>query len=205
MAISNAKFLVLLVLTLPALRAHCAVHAAAAQPITLDAQSADYSPSNIVFRKVRITQGNMSIYADQGQGQGQGTKESTQLNFDNSLWLFRGNVKITLDVGELTSDDAQINFDKQLLSKAVVNGKPAAFEQRIAKTGKVAQGHADTIDYDAVRGIIHLTKNGWLSDGQYEVKGDSLKYNVAAQTIVAEGSDQESRVHIIVTPPPSKP
>ena len=33
-----------------------------------------------------------------------------------------------------------------------------------------------------------------------------LKYNVLAQNIVAESSEQGSqRVHIIITPPPSKP
>ena len=42
-----------------------------------------------------------------------------------------------MDQGQLTSDEAEITFAKKLLSKAVVNGKPAAFEQRIAKTGKI--------------------------------------------------------------------
>jgi lipopolysaccharide transport protein LptA len=67
-------------------------------------------------------------------------------------------------------------------------------------------GHADTIDYDADKGIVRLTKNAWLSDGQDEVRGESLKYNVVAQTIVADAAEQGSqRVHIIIAPPPSKP
>ncbi len=120
----------------------------------------------------------MSVTADQGQA----TREALGGNFDNSLWVFRGNVKITMDQGQLTADDAQINFVKKLLSKAVANGKPAEFEQRIEKTGKIAHGHADTIDYDAGKGMVRLTKNAWLSDGQNEVRGESLKYNVLAQT-----------------------
>ena len=88
----------------------------------------------------------------------------------------------------------------------MVNGKPAAFEQRVAKTGKVAHGRADTIDYDARKGVVRLSKNAWLSDGQTEIRGESLKYDVLAQSIVAEGAEQGSqRVHIIITPPPSKP
>jgi len=115
-------------------------------------------------------------------------------------------VKITMDQGLLTSDDAEINFTKKLLSKAVANGKPAQFEQRIAKTGKLAQGHADTIDYDAARGIVRLVKNAWISDGQNEIRGESLKYNVLAQSIIADAAEQNSqRVHIIITPPPAKP
>ena len=166
------------------------------QAISLDAQSSelDYKNNNLIFHKVRITQGNMSVAADQAQ--------ATGLDFENSRWVFRGNVRITLDQGQLTSDEAEITFSKKLLSKAIVNGNPAAFEQRIAKTGKLAQGRAELIDYDVAKGVVHLSKNAWLSDGQNEIRGESLKYNVLAQNIVAEASEQGSqRVHIIITPP----
>jgi lipopolysaccharide transport protein LptA len=174
-----------------------------AGPINLDAQSSelDLRTNNVFFRKVRIAQGLMSVTADQGQA----TRESIG-TFDNSLWVFRGNVKITMEGGQLMADDAQIDFVKKLLSKAVAHGKPAEFEQRIEKTGKIAHGHADDIDYDATKGVVRLTKNAWLSDGQNEVRGESLKYNVLAQSIVADAADQNSqRVHIIITPTPSKP
>src|SRR5450631_4357233 len=181
------------------------LHAATPHPpqgIVLDAQSADGSFDNVVFRKVRITQGSMSISADVGQG----TRKSSRLDFENSLWVFRGNVKIAVDEGQLLSDDAEITFDKQLLSKAVANGNPAAFEERVAKSGKLAHGNADTIDYDARKGIVRLLKNAYLSDGQIEVRGETLKYNIQSQTIVAEAAEQGSqRVHIVVPPPPSKP
>lgn len=206
MAVSTVKTLALIALSLPTSQVISAVSAARpqAQPIVLDAQSADgdLANNNIIFRKVRISQGDMSVAADVGQG----TQQKTRLDFDNSLWVFRGNVKISVDHGQLTSDDAQINFIKQVLSKAVVNGKPAAFEQHVAKTGKLAQGHADTIEYDAGLGLVRLSKNAWLSDGQTEIRGESLKYNVLAQSIVAEAAEQGSqRVHIVITPPPAKP
>jgi len=166
------------------------------QAISLDAQSSelDYKNNNLIFRKVRITQGDMSVAADQAQ--------ATGLDFENSRWVFRGNVRITMNQGELTSEEAEITFAKKLLSKAIVNGNPAAFEQRIEKTGKLARGRADTIDYDVAKGVVHFSKNAWLSDGQNEIRGESLKYNVLAQNIVAESAEQGSqRVHIIITPP----
>jgi lipopolysaccharide transport protein LptA len=169
------------------------------QTITLDAQSSelDAKNNNLLFRKVRIAQGTMAVTAEQAQ--------ATGLDFDNSHWVFRGNVKITMDQGQLSSDEAEITFAKKLLAKALVNGKPAVFEQHIAKTGKLAKGHADTIDYDVAKGIVHFSKNAWLSDGDREILGESLKYNVLAQTILAEASEQGSqRVHIIITPPPPK-
>src|SRR6202011_5652393 len=129
MAASTLKAVALFALALSALQA-IAAHLDQ-QAISLDAQSSelDYKNNNLIFRKVRISQGNMSVAAEQAQ--------ATGLDFDNSRWVFRGNVKITMDQGQLTSDDAEITFAKKLLSKAIVNGKPAAFEQRIAKTGKL--------------------------------------------------------------------
>jgi lipopolysaccharide transport protein LptA len=189
-----------------ALAAPAAAPAAPPNPATiaLDAQSSelDLKSNNVYFRKVRIAQGAMSVTADQGQA----TREALSGNFENSLWVFRGNVKITMQDGLLTADEAQIDFVKKLLAKAVAYGKPAEFEQKIEKTGKIAHGHADSIDYDATKDVVRLSKNAWLSDGQNEVRGELLKYNVQAQSIVADAAEQGSqRVHIIITPPPSKP
>jgi lipopolysaccharide export system protein LptA len=204
MAASSLKNLVLIALAVQGGQAAAAAAPPAQQTITLDAQSSelDLRSNNVVFHKVRISQGTMSVSADQGQA----TRQASGLDFDNSLWIFRGNVKITMDQGQLTADDAQINFTKKLLAKAVANGSPAEFQQRIAKTGKIARGHAQTIDYDAAKGIVRLLKNAWLSDQQNEIRGESLKYNLLAQSIVAEAAEQGSqRVHIIITPPPAKP
>ncbi|MGO8829774.1 MAG: lipopolysaccharide transport periplasmic protein LptA [Steroidobacteraceae bacterium] len=204
MATSNLKRFIAFALALQIGHAAAATAPAKQEVISLDAQSSelDLRNNNVEFRKVRIAQGNMTVSADQGQA----TRQASGLDFDNSVWMFRGNVKITMDQGQLSADEAQINFVKKLLAKAVANGTPAEFQQRIEKTGKIAHGHADTIDYDASKGIVRLSKNAWLSDGQNEIRGESLKYNLLAQSIVAEAAEQNSqRVHIIITPPPSKP
>jgi lipopolysaccharide export system protein LptA len=204
MAASTLKLLAVFALLAPSVQASAAAARETQQPILLDAQSTelDLRTNNAIFHKVRISQGSMSVSADQGQA----TKHTTGLDFDNSLWVFRGNVKITMDQGQLTSDDAQITFTNKVLTKAVADGKPAEFEQHIAKTGKVAQGHADIIDYDVAKGQIHLSKNAYLTNGDNEIRGESLKYNILAQNVVAEEAEQGSqRVHIIITPPPKSP
>ena len=96
MAASTLKAFALFALALPAAQA-LAVQAEQ-QAIALDAQSSelDYKNNNLIFRKVRISQGNMSVAADQAQ--------ATGLDFENSRWVFRGNVKITMEQGQLTSD-----------------------------------------------------------------------------------------------------
>ena len=169
-------------------------------PISLDAQSSDldYRNNIIVFRKVKITQGKMSVEADQAQANG--------VNFDNSRWNFRGGVKISVDGGLLRSDDAEITFANKLLTKAVINGTPAEFEQPREKKGQVARGRANLIVYDVQQGTVNLSKDAWLSDGQNEIRGESLKYSVREQRVIADAAEQGShRVHITITPPPAKP
>ena len=203
MAASNVELLILLLASL-ALGGAALAAPPKQQAIVLDADSFDggLASNKVTFHKVRINQGDMSISADLGQG----VQQKSGIDFDNSVWNFRGNVKIIMEHGQLNSDDAQIVFVKQLLSKAIANGKPASFQQKIEKTGKVAQGRADTIDYDAGKHLIRLSKSAWLSDGQTEIRGEALKYDMLAQSIVAEAAEQNSqRVHIVITPPPAKP
>jgi lipopolysaccharide transport protein LptA len=178
--------------------------AAAQEPIDVTAQYEEVDGKNksIFLRKVRIAQANMTLTADQGQVNGTGVENA----FDNSVWVFRGSVKVTMDQGVLNSDEARVTFSNKVLSFAVVTGKPATFQQKIAKSDKMAHGHADTIEYDVTKGIIHLTQDAFLDNGQYEVHGESLKYDVARQVSSAEAAEQGSqRVHIIITPPPKSP
>src|SRR3984957_17837609 len=139
MAASTLKVLAVFALLAPCVQATAAAVGGTQQPILLDAQSTevDLRTNNAIFHKVRISQGNMSVSADQGQA----TKHTTGLDFDNSLWVFRGNVKITMDQGQLTSDDAQITFAKKPIANAVANGRAAELEEPLVKTGKNRHAH----------------------------------------------------------------
>jgi lipopolysaccharide export system protein LptA len=207
MAVSSRNLLALVALIAPLAQANAAAAAVAPDrqaPILLDAQSTsiDLKTNSAVFSKIRISQGAMSITADQGQA---GQQRSADLYFENNVWNFRGNVKITVEQGLLLSDDAQITFVNSVLSKAIVNGKPASFEQTVAKTGKLAKGNAETIDYDAAKHLVRFSKNAYLSNGDNDIRGQSLKYDVLAQKVIAEAEEQNSqRVRITITPPPPK-
>jgi lipopolysaccharide transport protein LptA len=206
MAVSSpGKLLALAALLAPLAQANAAAVARDRQAdILLDSLSVsiDLKTNSAVFTKIRISQGGMSITADQGQANEQ---RSTDLYFENNVWNFRGNVKITVEQGQLFSDDAQITFVNNVLSKAVVNGKPASFEQTVTKTGKPAKGHAETIDYDAAKHLVRFLKNAYVTNGDHEMLGQSVKYDILGQKVIADEAEQNSqRVHIIITPPPPK-
>lgn len=206
MAVSSRNLLALVALIAPLAQANAASNVVRDRqaPILLDAQSTsiDLKTNSAVFSKIRISQGAMSITADQGQA---GQQRSADLYFENNVWNFRGNVKITVEQGLLLSDDAQITFVNSVLSKAIANGKPASFEQTVAKTGKLAKGNAETIDYDAAKHLVRFSKNAYLSNGDNDIRGQSLKYDVLGQKVIADAEEQNSqRVRITITPPPPK-
>jgi lipopolysaccharide transport protein LptA len=205
MAVSYAKRLAAWALLAPAACLSAAVIKDTQLPILLDAQSGtvDLKTGNEIFHKVRISQGDMVITADQAQASQPGTK----LNFDNSVLVFRGAVKITTEQGQLTADEAQLTFINNVFTKAVATGKPAAFEQRIVKSGKQAKGNAESIDYDVAKGMVRFSTNAYLSlnDPQFEIRGQVLKYDAANQKVIAPEDEQGSqRIHSIFTPPPPK-
>jgi lipopolysaccharide transport protein LptA len=204
---SRARLLTLAALLAPLAAANAAPATFARDrqvPILLEAQatSIDLKTNSAVFTKIRISEGGMSITADQGQASEQ---RSADLYFQDNVWNFRGNVKIVVEQGQLFSDDAQITFVNNVLTKAIANGKPASFEQTVAKSGKLAKGHADTIDYDAAKHLVRFLKDAYVTNGDHEMLGQSVKYDILAQKIIAEEAEQNSqRVRIVITPPPPK-
>ncbi len=172
-------------------------------PIDMTASSfeTDRKNNTISVRKVHIVQGAMTLTADQGQVNG----SSVENSFDNSVWNFKGSVKVTMEGGALNSDEAQVTFLNKVLSKAVVTGRPATFQQKIPKSDKTATGHADNIDYDINKGLVRLTRDAYLNNGQVEANGESLKYDIGRQVSTTDAGEQDSqRVHFVITPPPPK-
>lgn len=166
------------------------------RPITLDARSSDfdYRNSTLVFKGVKIAQGDLAIEADEAT--------ATGLNFADSRWAFRGNVKITVPDGSLASDDARITFAKNEIANALITGKPATFQQQRDKG--VARGRARRIEYDFGAGTVRLSDGAWLSDGTNEIDGRTLVYSMKDQRVLAAAAEQQDqRVRITINP--SKP
>ncbi len=185
------------------LGACCVLTAAAAiaavhdreQPINLEAASSDFDYKNntLLFRRVKITQGELQVEADEAR--------ATGLNFENSEWNLLGQVRILVPEGRLTSSQASVLFRDNEIVRAVISGKPAKFQQRLKDGGQLAQGEADGIEYDVRAGTVRLSGGAWLSDGNNEIRGDTLIYNIGAQRVVANPEEKDpGGVRITITP-----
>jgi lipopolysaccharide transport protein LptA len=164
------------------------------KPIQLDARSSDfdYKNSTLVFQGVRIAQGPLAVEADEAI--------ATGLNFEDSHWTFRGNVKITTADGALNSNDAKVQFANNQISTALVTGGPASFQQK-REDGSLARGRANRIEYDFARGTVRLSEGAWLSDGVNEINGRTLVWSMTDRRVLATAAEQGSqRVRITINP-----
>ena len=135
----------------------------------------DYRKNRARFKDVVITQGETRIEAAEANVEG-------GLDFENGQWTVTGNVRIRAEGGNLKSDKAVVSFSNNLISRAVITGSPAEFEQQ-RKDGVTSRGHANTIDYEPGSGSVSLKQNAWISDGCNEIKGQQLFYNIKSQRV----------------------
>jgi lipopolysaccharide export system protein LptA len=162
----------------------------------------DYRNNSIVLRDVVIEQGDVRVQAAEARASG-------GLNFDNTQWTFTGNVRIRAEGGSLRSDQAIVSFTNNLISRAVITGKPAEFEQARPGTAEMAKGRAETIDYETATGTVSLLSAAWLTDGRNEIRGERLVYNVREQRVQARqapgATGDNGRVRIIIQPGTTTP
>ena len=186
--------------TLLACRAVAAPHDTQA-PINLEAASSDFDYRNntLVFRRIRITQGELTVEAAEAN--------ATGLEFANASWTLKGDVRITMPDGKLAANDAVVSFRDNQIARAEVRGTPASFEQRLKESGQLARGRADAIEYDVRNGTVQLSGDAWLSDGQNEIRGSTLIYDIARQRVAANpGATAPGGVRITINPkePPGR-
>jgi lipopolysaccharide transport protein LptA len=155
----------------------------------------NYKNNTAVLRDVVITQGVTRIEAKEAHVKG-------GLDFENGEWTISGNVRIKAEGGNLKSDKAVVSFANNLISRAVITGTPAEFEQQ-REDGTTARGRAGTIAYEPGSGVVSFRENAFLSDGCNELKGQQLRYNIKQQRV--EGQSQASsgtrdRITITIQP-----
>jgi lipopolysaccharide transport protein LptA len=191
---------VLLLGTVPAARAQTGLPAGNSElPINLEAASSDFDYKNntLLFKRVKITQGGLEVTAQQAS--------ATGLEFDNSEWRLVGDVAITVPGGKLQSSEARVMFRNNAIASASIKGSPAQFEQRLKDKNQVARGRAAAIDYDVKAATVRLTGDAWLTDGQNEIRGNTLVYDIGRERVQANPSEKDPGGVRITINPPKKP
>jgi lipopolysaccharide export system protein LptA len=162
-------------------------------PISLDADSTNYDGKNsmLVFHGLRLSQGSIGIEADEGR--------ATKLDFQDSVWRFRGNVVIDVDNGHIECASADLKFADHKLMVATITGEPATFEMRRPDSDDITRGEAERLVYNLDTQIIEFSGNAKFSQSGNQIASSFIAYNIAEQRINAESSGDE-KVKITFTP-----
>jgi lipopolysaccharide transport protein LptA len=164
-------------------------------PMDIDADNTtiDGKNSMIVFSGLRLTQGRISIQADEGR--------ATRMELEDSYWHFSGNVVIDVGTGRIQCDSAELYFDEFRLRNAIVTGSPAIYDLRRAGTDDVTHAEAGRLDYNLDTGIIRFSQEATITEGGNQITSNVLVYNIAEQRINADSAGAEDgRVRITYTP-----
>ncbi len=163
-------------------------------PIMIDAESSDfdYTSGRLVFRGLRLDQGNVGIRAD--------VAETDKLDFTEGVWTFTGNVVFEADNTRLQCDSAVLSFRDHELLEATLTGSPASFEQPSIDKQTVNSGAANEIQYDMQSETLKLTGDARFSDGSNAVSGDLISYDLKLGRLTA-GAGDSGPVRILIEPP----
>jgi lipopolysaccharide transport protein LptA len=187
------RICILLLLVLPGLLA--AQQADLQLPISLDADSTNYDgkSSMMMFRGLRLSQGNIGIVADLGR--------ASKLDFQDSVWKFEGNVVIDVEGGHIECDSADLQFIGHTLRVASIQGSPATFELKRPESDEVTYAEAGKLEYDLGTGIVKFSENAVITEGGNQISSSFLVYNIPEQRINAQSSgDGDGKVKITYTP-----
>jgi lipopolysaccharide transport protein LptA len=167
-----------------------------AQPITITASSSvlDHRRNTVLYRKVRIAQGEVMVEADEAAASGR--------DFENSQWTFTGSVHIRMPDGFIEADSAVVTFADGKLRNARMTGNPARFEQRRTNSEQLARGHAGIIEYDVAQSMVRLSQQAWLSDGTNEITSETLVYDMEGERVLANPEGDAAGVNITFRPRP---
>ena len=164
-------------------------------PMDIDADNTtiDGKNSMIIFSGLRLTQGQVSIQADEGR--------ATRMELEDSYWNFSGNVVIDVGTGHIECDAAELLFDDFRLREAVVVGSPATYELQRTGSEDVTYAEAGRLKYDVDKGVIEFSEEATITEGGNQISSNVLIYNIAEQRIAADSTGEEDgRVRITYTP-----
>jgi lipopolysaccharide transport protein LptA len=165
-------------------------------PMDIDADNTtiDGKNSMIIFNGLRLTQGRVSIQADEGR--------ATRMELEDSTWHFTGNVIIDVGAGHIECDAAELLFDEFRLKRAIVTGSPAVYDLSRPGTEEITHAESGRLDYDVDKGVIEFSEQATITEGGNQISSTVLVYNIAEQRINADSSGEEDdRVRITYTPP----
>ncbi|MDP5255504.1 MULTISPECIES: lipopolysaccharide transport periplasmic protein LptA [unclassified Vibrio] len=126
--------------------------------------------------------------------------DSQQLDMKSNKVTFVGNVSLKQGSINITADTLSVTRDEQGQDIKMIQatGKPAKFSQ-LLDDGRTIKGQANDLQYMLSTDQLTMTGKAQLAQDGNLIQGSSIKYQIAQQKLMADGSEQE-RVTTVLQP-----
>ncbi len=114
--------------------------------------------------------------------------------------LFQGNVHLRQGTLSITADRITLYRTGNRLQRAVAEGKPARFSQRLQGNRQI-RAEAREIEYTPASEELRMTGQAHLWHDKNRFSGERITYNIRNNQVQAEsGGGKKRRVHAIIYP-----
>lgn len=119
--------------------------------------------------------------------------------------IYRGNVQISQGSLLVKADELQVDASKGEGNEIFIAiGTPAEYSQQ-QEDGSIVTAKANKIKYMRDTRSLSLEGNAQIEQNASSVKGESIKFNMELEQIIAQGSDKQNGRVITIFQPESKP
>jgi lipopolysaccharide export system protein LptA len=126
--------------------------------------------------------------------------DSTGGTLGDGVTTLQGQVEVRQGTLLIRADRADVDKVEGKVTKITLHGKSAYLEQQIEEQGLV-KAWAELIEYEVANGLVVFMGSARVQHPQYEVSGDQLRYDLAAQHFEGMGDDTgNGRIRIRLDP-----
>jgi len=131
--------------------------------------------------------------------------DRVEINEKTEISHYQGRVHLQQGTLNILADTVIVHLKAGKLTKIIIDGKPATFEQQPEDNKDIVKSKAQHMEYYAAKQRLILKNNAQVIQGANNFSGDFIEYDTLNSTVKAnKNEDSDSRVHAIIQPKSDK-
>lgn len=129
--------------------------------------------------------------------------DSVRLDDARKVAVYEGNVVLVQGTLNIRADRIDVRQDERGMSSGEAVGRPVQFRQKMEGRNEYVEAQAERIEYDAHAEVLKLLGSAWLKQGQDELRGGLIVYNMRTELYQAQGGSEgasQGRVRALLRP-----
>lgn len=129
--------------------------------------------------------------------------DSLRMDDHRKIAVYEGNVVLGQGTMTITADRIDVHQDDQGMASGEATGQPVQFRQKLEGRDVFLEARAGRIEYDARTETIRLMGNAYIAQGNDELRGGVIVYDLRSERYQAQGATgdgKQGRVRAMIRP-----